>query len=120
MCIPLRHGPYTHLTRPLLALLVLEGADSRDCHTLTLLSTCAYILTGRKRALNIAMCVNRIYSVCTALIERVVKTGSGCALIREYALMRDMRLITREYGMFGHYKIKLCLNSFACSNDVKR
>ena len=40
-----------------------------------------------------------IYSVCTALIERVVKTGSGCALIREYALMRDMRLITQEYGI---------------------
>ena len=40
-----------------------------------------------------------IYSVCTALIERVVKTGSGCVLIHKYALMRDMRLITREYGI---------------------
>ena len=40
-----------------------------------------------------------IYSVCTALIERVVKTGNGCVLIRKYALMRDMRLIMREYGI---------------------
>ena len=58
--------------------------------TLTLLSVCAYIPTGRKHALNsevrlISQCaLIGIYSVCTTLIERMVKTGSGCVFIREY------------------------------------
>ena len=39
-----------------------------------------------------------IYNVYTALIERVLQTGSECALICEYALMHDMRLITQKYG----------------------
>ena len=57
------------------------------------------------RNLNITMCVNRnIYSVhLHCAYERVLKTGSECALIRDYELMRDMRLITREYGSYNEH-----------------
>ena len=73
--------------------------------TLALLSACAYIPMGRKCAFNndvrlIPQCVLiGKYGVWTTLIERVVRTGSGCVLVREYAFMRNMRLITREYGI---------------------
>ena len=33
------------------------------------------------------------------LVKRVVKTGSECALIHKYTLMRDMHLIMRKYGI---------------------